>query len=98
MECCKSDKVTARDAEQKRMLINRLSRIEGQIRGIKAMIEEDRYCIDILTQSAAASSALSAFSSALLESHIRTCVTEGIRAGDTERVEELIQTIGRFMK
>lgn len=98
MECCKSDKLTMRDAEQKRALINRLSRIEGQIRGIKAMIEEDRYCIDILTQSAAASSALSAFSSVLLESHIRTCVTDGIRSGDMERVEELIQTIGRLIK
>lgn len=90
--------MTVRDEEQKCALINRLSRIEGQIRGIKAMLAEDKYCIDILTQSAAAASALSAFSSTLLESHIRNCVTDGIRAGDDERVEELIQTIGRFMK
>jgi DNA-binding FrmR family transcriptional regulator len=87
-----------RSEEEKRVLINRLSRIEVQIRGLKAMLEEDKYCIDILTQASATSSALNSFSREILESHIRSCVIDGVRSGDNERVEELISTIERFMK
>lgn len=96
-DCC-CEKIKVRSEEEKRALINRLSRIEGQVRGIKAMLEEDKYCIDILTQASATSSALNSFSREILESHIRSCVIDGVRSGDNERVEELISTIERFMK
>ncbi len=94
--CCEKTKM--RPEEEKRALINRLSRIEGQVRGIKAMIEEDKYCVDILTQASAVSSALGAFSREVLESHIRSCVIDGVRSGDDEKIDELITTIERFMK
>lgn len=87
-----------RGEEEKRALLNRLSRIEGQLRGIRRMVEDDAYCPDILTQSAAASSALEAFSRELLRNHIRTCVVDDIRAGHDETADELIETIRRFMK
>lgn len=87
-----------RSEEEKRALINRLSRIEGQVRGIKQMILDDKYCVDILTQASATSSALNSFAKAILESHIRSCVAEGVRHGDDEKIEELIKTIERFIK
>ncbi len=94
--CCGKTKV--RSDEEKRALLNRLSRIEGQVRGIKQMLSEDKYCVDILTQASATSSALNSFSKEILESHIRSCVAEGVRSGDEEKIEELISTIGRFIK
>ena len=87
-----------RDPEEYRRLIHRLNRIEGQIRGIKGMIEKDAYCTDILTQISAVQSALSAVSRELLASHIRTCVVEDIRKGDTEVVDDLVATIQKMMK
>lgn len=79
-------------------LIHRLNRIEGQIRGIKGMIEKDAYCTDILTQVAAANSALNSFAKVLLENHIRTCVSENIRQGKDDTIDELMATIQKLMK
>lgn len=87
-----------RSEEEKRALVNRLSRIEGQVRGIKEMLLDDKYCVDILTQTSAISSALNSFAREILESHIRSCVAEGVRSGDDEKIEELIKTIERFIK
>ena len=94
--CCEKKKV--RTDEEKRALINRLSRIEGQVRGIKQMLEEDKYCIDMLTQTSATSSALNSFAKEILESHIRSCVSEGVKNGDDEKIEELIYAIERFVR
>lgn len=96
-ECC-TDKHTMRDDAQKKALLNRLNRIEGQIRGIKKMIEEDAYCNDILTQSAAAGAALNSFSKNLLSAHIHTCVARDIRAGKDEVIDELVDTMGKLMR
>ena len=97
MECC-CEKTKIRSEEEKRALVNRLSRIEGQVRGIKEMLLDDKYCVDILTQTSAISSALNSFAREILESHIRSCVAEGVRSGDDEKIEELIKTIERFIK
>ena len=94
-ECCKT---TNRSDEDRKKLINRLSRIEGQIRGIKGMVERDAYCIDILNQASAASSALSSFCKVILSSHIRTCVTEDVREGHEEKVDELVKTLQKMMR
>ena len=91
-------KHTNRSDEQKKALIHRLNRIEGQIRGIKKMIEEDAYCNDILIQSAAAGSALNSFSKSLLTAHIHSCVARDIREGKDEVIDELIETMGKLMK
>ena len=96
-ECC-CEKTKTRTEDEKKALINRLSRIEGQVRGIKQMLLEDKYCVDILTQTSATSSALNSFAKEILESHIRSCVVEGVRQGDDEKVEELINAIERFIK
>lgn len=97
MECC-CEKTKMRSEEEKRALVNRLSRIEGQVRGIKEMLLDDKYCVDILTQTSAISSAINSFAREILESHIRSCVAEGVRSGDDEKIEELIKTIERFIK
>ena len=94
--CC--GKTTDRSEEERKKLIHRLNRIEGQIRGIRGMVENDAYCTDILTQVSAIQSALNAFSRELLANHIRTCVTEGIQSGDTEVVDELVRTVEKLMK
>lgn len=93
-----SDKKTLREKDLKTSLIHRLNRIEGQVRGVKKMMENDLYCIDIINQTAAIRSALSSFSAVLLESHIQTCVSRGIGSGDSEVVEELIGTIKKIIK
>lgn len=95
--CC-AHKQTHRSNEQKKALLNRLNRIEGQVRGIKKMIEQDAYCNDILIQSAAAGAALNAFSKTLLSAHIHTCVADDIRAGNDAVIDELTDTIERLMK
>ena len=79
-------------------LCNRLSRIEGQIRGIRGMVEKDAYCTDILVQSAAVNAAINAFNRDLLANHIRTCVAHDIRAGDDEVIDELVATLQKLMK
>ena len=97
ISCC-SVKTTQRSEEEIRRLVNRLSRIEGQIRGIKGMLEKDSYCVDILTQSAAVTAAINAFNRELLSDHIRSCVVRDIRAGDDAVVDELTGLIQKLMK
>lgn len=98
-KCCAScDKHTVRPEEQKKALLNRLKRIEGQIRGIQSMIENDSYCNDILTQSAAVSAAMNGFNKEILTQHIHSCVLRDIREGNDEILDELIVTIRKFMK
>ena len=98
MEGCEHCRTKKRTEEEYRSLINRLNRIEGQIRGIRGMVEKDAYCIDILTQASAASAALNAFSRELLSAHIRTCVAQDIRAGKDETIDELVNTLQKLMK
>ena len=81
-----------RESNEYTDLINRLSRIEGQVRGVKKMVEEERYCVDILTQVSAIQSALNSFNKVLLTSHIKSCVTEDIKQGNEAAVDELCAT------
>lgn len=97
-ECCEDLKHKHRDIGEKRDLLNRLNRIEGQIRGIKNMVESERYCVDILTQVSAVQAALNSFNKVLLSNHIKTCVVEDIRSGNLEAVDELCATIQKVMK
>lgn len=98
MKCCCSHKTKQRSEEEYKALINRLNRIEGQIRGIKGMLEKDAYCTDIITQVAAATAALNSFNKELLATHIKTCVTDDIKAGKTETVDDLLKTLQKLMK
>lgn len=82
----------------KKNLVTRLNRIEGQIRGIKALIEKDTYCDDVITQISATQSALNSVGKLLLEGHLRTCVVERIQEGDEEIIDELLVTVQRLMK
>ena len=103
-----SQRKKERSPEEYKKLINRLSRIEGQIRGIRSMVESGAYCPDILVQSAAANAALNAFNKELLASHLRSCmandireghcVAENIRAGNDEVIDELVVTLQKLMK
>lgn len=94
--CCERKK--KRDEKEYKDLYNRLSRIEGQVRGIKGMVENDAYCVDILTQVAAVTAALNSFNKVLLANHIRTCVAEDIRSGNDEVIDELVTTLQKLMK
>lgn len=94
--CCKKTK--QRTEEEYKNLIHRLNRIEGQIRGIKGMIEKSAYCTDILIQSSAVTAAMNAFNKELLANHIKTCVAEDIRNGKDETVDELVATLQKLMK
>lgn len=96
--CCCCQKKKHREDKEYRDLLNRLSRIEGQIRGIKGMIEQDAYCTDVLVQVAAARAALNSFNKVLLESHIKTCVADNIQQGNLEVVDELVDTLQKLMK
>lgn len=95
---CKCTKTTHRSEKEKKDLINRLNRIEGQVRGVKNMVEEERYCVDILTQVSAIQSALNSFNKELLGKHIKTCVVENMKNGDDNVLDELCQTIQKLMK
>lgn len=95
---CTCHKTKERTPEEYQDLIHRLNRIEGQVRGIRGMVERNVYCTDILTQVAAVSAALNAFSKELLASHIRTCVAEDIRDGKDEVIDELVHTLQKLMK
>lgn len=97
-ENCCCGRSTARPEEERRKLINRLNRIEGQIRGLKGMLEKDSYCVDILTQSAAVSAAINAFNKALLTDHLHSCVVRDIRNGNDEVVDELADLLQKLMK
>ena len=98
MTCEHCEKHTDRTAEEQKKLINRLNRIEGQIRGIRGMIEKDAYCTDILMQSAAVNAAVNAFNKDLIASHIRGCVARDIRDGKDDVIDELVATLQKLMK
>lgn len=96
--CCNTGKTKHRDTVEYKALITRLNKIEGQVRGIKNMVESDRYCVDILTQVSAVQSALNSFNKILLSQHIKTCVVDDIKSGNDEVVDELLNTIQKIMK
>ena len=98
MEQCCCHKTKHRSEEEYKTLINRLSRIEGQVRGVRKMVETDAYCVDILTQVSAIQAALNGFNRELLSNHIRTCVMDDIKNGNDEIVDELVQTLQKLMK
>ena len=97
-EKCQCHKKKERSEEEYKKLMNRLNRIEGQIRGLKRMLENDAYCPDILIQAAAASAALNAFNRELLSNHIHTCVVNDIKEGKEGTVDELVDTIYKMMR
>lgn len=96
--CCCTHKEKIRPQEEYKALIHRLNRIEGQVRGIRGMVEKNAYCTDILVQVAAVNAALNAFNRALLAEHIRTCVATDIRQGKDEVIDELVDTLQKLMK
>lgn len=96
-DCCPGRK-KKRDDKECRDMLNRLKRIEGQIRGLEKMVENDSYCVDILTQVSAVTAALNSFNKVLLASHIRTCVMEDVREGRDETLEELVGVMQKLMK
>ena len=95
--CCCTRHTDRSEADRKK-LINRLKRIEGQIRGIIGMLENDAYCNDILIQSAAVNAAVNSFNKELLANHIRACVARDIREGKDETIDELVATLQKLMK
>ena len=95
--CC-SEKHTARSEEERKKLVNRLKRVEGQIRGIIRMLENDAYCNDILIQSAAVNAAVNAFNKELLARHIKSCVVDDIKNDNEEAVDELCELLKKLMK
>lgn len=96
--CCPACKTKERSEKEYKDLVHRLNRIEGQIRGIKGMVESDAYCTDILTQVAAVNAALNSFNKVLLGNHIKSCVINDIREGKEETVDELLNTLQKLMK
>lgn len=97
-KCCCCHKKKERSEKEYKDLIHRLNRIEGQIRGIRNMVEQDAYCPDILIQVAAANAALNSFNKVLLGNHLRTCVANDIREGHDETIDELLKVLQRLMK
>lgn len=94
--CCEKHK--ERDDKELKDLLNRLKRIEGQVRGVEGMLEKDAYCTDILIQVQAITSALNSFNKVLLANHVKTCVADNIRNGNEEVVDELVDTLQKLMK
>ena len=97
-ECCHCGKKRVRSEEELKRLSNRLCRIEGQVRGLREMLQKDVYCPDILVQVSAVNAALNSFSKELLSEHLRTCVADGIRQGNDEVVDELVGVLQKLMK
>ncbi len=93
-----SGKHKERDDKEKKDLMNRLKRIEGQVRGVEGMLEDDAYCTDILVQVSAITSALNSFNKVLLANHMKSCVAENIREGNDEIIDELVVTLQKLMK
>ena len=93
-----SDRKKVRDDKERRDLMNRLKRIEGQVRGLQRMLDEDAYCPDILTQASAVNSAINSFCRVLLTNHLRSCVAQELRSGHDEAVDELAETLQKLMK
>lgn len=88
----------SRTEEETKLMVNRLNRIEGQVRGIRRMVENNAYCPDILVQVSAITAALNSFNKVLLAEHIRTCVSEDIREGKDETIDELVTVLRKLMK
>ncbi len=97
-DCCCSERHKDRSEEEKKKLMNRLKRIEGQIRGIEGMVEKDAYCPDILIQVSAVNAALNSFNKELLAKHIKTCVVDDIKEGHDETIDELVNVLQKVMK
>ena len=97
-DCCYSERHKDRSEEEKKKLMNRLKRIEGQIRGIEGMVEKDAYCPDILIQVSAVNAALNSFNKELLAKHIKTCVVDDIKEGHDETIDELVKVLQKVMK
>lgn len=97
-ECCCSGKHKERGEMEKKDLMNRLKRIEGQVRGVEGMLEKGAYCTDILTQVSAITSALNSFNKVLLGNHIKTCVAENIRNGNDDVIDELVVALQKLMR
>lgn len=95
-DCCHQEK--QRSEEEIKSLVTRLNRIEGQVRGVKNMVVDERYCVDILRQVSAIQAALNSFNKEMLASHIRTCVVEDVRIGKDEVIDELCDVIQKMMK
>ncbi len=96
--CCHCHKVKERSEKEYKDLIHRLNRIEGQVRGIRGMVERNAYCPDILIQVAAVNAALNSFNKVLLANHIRTCVVRDIKEGKDDTIDELVSTLQKLMK
>lgn len=96
--CCCCERTTDRSAEDTKKLLNRLSRIEGQVRGLKGMVEKSAYCPDILMQASAVNAAINAFNRELLAMHLNTCVAEGVKNGDTAKIDEIVAMLPKLMK
>ena len=96
--CCRCHATKERSEEEYKDLIHRLNRIDGQVQGVRGMVERDAYCIDILTQVSAITAALNSFNKVLLGNHIRTCVSQDIREGREDSVEELVCTLQKLMR
>ena len=97
-DCCCSERHKDRSEEEKKKLMNRLKRIEGQIRGIEGMVEKNAYCPDILIQVSAVNAALNSFNKELLAKHIKTCVVDDIKEGHDETIDELVKVLQKVMK
>ena len=97
-ECCGCRKTRVRSEAELKKLTNRLNRIEGQVRGLREMLERDVYCIDVLVQVSAVNAALNSFSKELLSEHLRTCVADNLRQGNEEVVDELVAALQKLMK
>lgn len=97
LPCC-CDRTKERSEEEVKMLMNRLNRIEGQVRGIKGMVEKNAYCPDIVMQVSAINAALNAFNRELLAAHIKTCVVNGVRSGEDDKIDELVVLLQKLMK
>lgn len=95
---CECHKLKERTEEEYKSLIHRLNRIEGQIRGIRGMVEKSAYCTDILVQSSAVTAAINAFNRELLANHIKTCVAKDIREGREETIDDLVATLQKLMR
>ena len=97
-QICRCHKTKERSEDEKKAMIHRLNRIEGQVRGIREMVNRDAYCVDILTQVSAVTAALGSFNKVLLANHIHTCVADDIRSGNDDVIDELVATLQKLMK
>ncbi len=96
--CCCCERTKNRTEDEIKQLLNRLNRIEGQVRGVKGMVEKNAYCPDIMVQVSAINAALHSFNKELLATHIKTCVADGVKNGDDKKIDELVALLQKLMK